>query len=148
MKNIILLLLILTLWSVLFAAGQPEILIFYKEKEPSQRVLARVDSVLNEFRDSCQIKYYNVMDEENKELAIELGLPQPHLPFAVVINGKFTAKIDDELISFVYFPLFMKGIGRHEGNWSMDYLMMVLENNELLYDKNILPSNKHNEDDE
>jgi len=39
----------------------------------------------------------------------------------------------------------MKGIGRHEGNWSMDDLDKVLKNNALLLDKNVLPESKHDE---
>ncbi len=140
MKNLFIVIVLSVLWNFLPADTQPEVLIFYKEKEPSQRVLARVDSVLDNYRNSYQIQYFNVMDEKNKILARELGLPQPHLPFAIVIDGKFTAKINSSLISFVHFPLFMKGIGRHEGNWSMDYLKMVLENNDLLHDENILPA--------
>lgn len=148
MKKFSIITITIILWSFLFANEKPELLIFYKEKEPSQRVLEKVDSVLNNFRDSYQIKYFNVMDEKNKTIANELGLPQPHLPFAVVINGKFTAKIDTSFISFVHFPLFMHGIGRHEGNWSIDYLRMVLEDNSLLHNKNILPESEHIEEDE
>jgi len=33
----------------------------------------------------------------------------------------------------------MKGIGRHEGNWSLDDLKRVLQDPSVLQEKNILP---------
>ena len=74
------------------------------------------------------------------DIITQFGLPSTHFPFSVVINGKFTANIDDKVVSFVHFPLFMKGIGRHEGNWSIADLEKVLYDNSLLLEENILPT--------
>ena len=66
-----------------------------------------------------------------------------------MINGIFTAEIDDKIVSFVHFPEFMKGIGRHEGNWSISDLEAVLKDNSLLTEKNILPElNEESEQEE
>ncbi len=139
MKIMSYILLLICLASILSASEKLSISVFYKEKKPSQQVLAKVDSLLNNYLDSYQVQYYNIEDTKNTAVINELGLPATHFPFAIVIDGKFTAEIEDKTISFIHFPLFMKGIGRHEGNWSLDDLQKVLENNKLLADENILP---------
>ena len=113
--------------------------IFYKDKKPSQKVLKKTNKLLEKFKDSYQINYYSIEDKKNTDIITKLGLPSTHFPFSVVINDKFTAKIDDKLVSFIHFPLFMKGIGRHEGNWSIADLEKVLNDNSLLIEKNTLP---------
>jgi hypothetical protein len=130
---------LLVLFCGLGATEKKVISVFYKDKKPSQQVLAQVDSLLCDFNELYQIQYFDIEAEENIEIIIEAGLPQTHFPFAIVIEGKFTATIENETISFIHFPLFMKGIGRHEGNWSLADLKKVLDNNELLSTENILP---------
>lgn len=118
---------------------KPTIKVFYKEREPSQKVLNRVNELLDRFRESYHIVYYNIDDKYNEDLIGELGLPDTHFPFAIAINGKYTANIDGKTVSFVHFPLFMHGIGRHEGNWSLSDVKKVLRDNSLLSENNILP---------
>ena len=113
--------------------------IFYKQMPPSLRVLERVDSVLAEFNDEYTVTYHVITDPASEVIIQRYNLPETHFPFAVVVNGKYTASIEEELINFVHFPLFMGGIGRHEGNWSMEALKLVLEDNSLLNDENTLP---------
>lgn len=112
--------------------------IFYKDKKPSQQVLEKINELLEQFKDSYQINYYLIEDQKNTVVITKFDLPLTHFPFAVVINGKFTAKIDDKVVSFVHFPLFMNGIGRHEGNWSIADFEKVLIDNSLLLEENIL----------
>lgn len=125
--------------SNLLAATKPAISIFYKDKPPSQKVLEKVNQLLEEFKDFYEVSYYNIDDPANSDLIAEFGLPSTHFPIAVVVNGKFTAKIDNKVISLIHFPLFMKGIGRHEGNWSIADLRKVMTDNSLLLEANILP---------
>ena len=126
--------------SINLSANDKKIIsIFYKDKKPSQQVLEQINKLLEQFKDSYQINYYLIEDQKNTDVITQFGLPSTHFPFSVVINGKFTAKIDDKLVSFVHFPLFMKGIGRHEGNWSIADLEKVLNDNSLLLEENILP---------
>ena len=113
--------------------------IFYKDKKPSQQVLEKINQLLEQFKDSYQINYYLIEDKKNTVVITKFGLPSTHFPFAVVISGKFTANIDDRVVSFVHFPLYMKGIGRHEGNWSIADIEKVLYDNSLLLEENILP---------
>jgi hypothetical protein len=113
--------------------------VFHKQMPPSQQTLARVDSVLAEFEDEYTITYHVITDSASEEIIQRYNLPETHFPFAVVVNGKYTATIDEELICFVHFPLFMEGIGRHQGNWSMETLRQVLEDNSLLNEQNSLP---------
>jgi len=113
--------------------------VFYKDRNPSQQVLEKINHVLEECKDTLQVTYYLIDDQSNSDVIADLGLPSTHFPVAVVINGKFTAKIDNKVISFVHFPLFMKGIGRHEGNWSIDDLKEVLNDSSLLVEDNVLP---------
>jgi len=122
----------------LSANDKAMISIFYKDKKPSQQVLEKINKLLEQFKDSYQINYYSIEDQKNTVIITKFGLPSTHFPFAVVINGKFTAKIDDKVVSFVHFPFFMKGIGRHEGNWSIADLEKVLIDNSLLLEENIL----------
>ena len=122
--------------------------VFYKDKKPSQQALEKINHVLEEFKDTLQVTYYLIEDQQNADLITELGLPSTHFPVAVVINGKFTAKIDDKVVSFVHFPLFMKGIERHEGNWSIADLKKVLNDSSLLLKDNILPTLAEESSDE
>ena len=123
----------------LSASDKVDISVFYKNKKPSQKVLEKTNKLLEQFKDSYQINYYLIEDPKNIDIITKLGLPSTHFPFSVVINGKFNAKIADKLVSFTHFPLFMKGIGRHEGNWSIADLEKVLNDNTLLLEKNTLP---------
>lgn len=140
MKIVSYILLLICIVSILNASEKSSITVFYKEKKPSQQVLAKVDSLLDNYQDSYQVQYYNIEDTTNTAIINKLGLPETHFPFAIVIDSKFTAAIEGETVSFVHFPLFMQGIGRHEGNWSLADLQKVLENNKLLIDENILPA--------
>ena len=139
MKSRLLIITILVMSSLLCASEKTIISVFYKEKKPSQQVLEKVNNLLKEFSNDYYINYYDIEDAKNSKVIKELGLPETHFPFAVVIGKKFTAKIDEQYVSFIHFPLFMKGIGRHEGNWSLEYLRLVLKDNSLLSNTNILP---------
>ena len=139
-KYILIIVIFMVILSNNLSANDKEIIsIFYKDKKPSQQVLEKTKKLLEQFKDSYQINYYLIEDQKNTDVITQFGLPSTHFPFSVVINGKFTAIIDDKLVSFVHFPLFMKGIGRHEGNWSIAELEKVLNDNSLLLDENILP---------
>ncbi len=113
--------------------------IFYKEMPPSLQTLEMVNTVLNEFADEYQIEYHLITDTASSEIIQQYNLPGTHFPFAITVNGKYCATINEETIYFVHFPVFMHGIGRHEGNWSMDHLKQVLADTSLLMDENILP---------
>ncbi len=120
MKIVLCIVLMLFIVSILDATDKLNVSVFYKERKPSQQVLVKVDSLLNNYLTLYHIKHYNIEEGNNTVIIKTLGLPETHFPFAVAIDGKFTAVIDERTVSFVHFPLFMKGIGRHEGNWSLD----------------------------
>jgi len=132
---------LVSLSSVLLAieTGKPVINVFYKNKGPSQNALVKINEALDRFRDLYDIRYHDIEDEANLELIHSFGLPSTHFPVAVVIDGKFTVQIGDRIASFVHFPDFMYGIGRHEGNWSISDLDAALQDNSLLLEENILP---------
>ena len=113
--------------------------IFYKEMPPSLQALEEVNNTLNDLGDNYQISYYLITDTASSQLIQSYSLPETHFPFAVVINGKYSATINNETIYFVHFPIFMHGIGRHEGNWSMEHLEQVLADTTLLINENTLP---------
>lgn len=144
--RLFILFLYVTLTVMLNASEKIKIEVFYKERKPSQQVLVKVDSLLTIYSDSYDINYYNIEDSNNLELIKEIGLPETHFPFAIAIDSKFTAEIDGTSISFVHFPEFMHGIGRHEGNWSLNDLRKVFENNRILKETSVLP--KLDEDNE
>ena len=138
---------ILFLLSILFSqeAKVNTIDVFHKDQPPSIKTLKKTKQVLESFKETYTINYHLITDPKNAEIIEQYDLPKTHFPFAIVINGKCTAEIDSSKIDFVHFPLFMKGIGRHEGNWSMKSLEMVLENNSLLIDENVLSELKGEE---
>ena len=140
MKILLVVLIFMIFSKNLLANDKTTISVFYKERKPSEKVLERINQLLEQFKESYQINYYLIEDQKNVEIITQFGLPSTHFPFSVVINGKFTAKINDKVVSFIHFPLFMKGIGRHEGNWSISDLEKVLNKNSLLLDENILPT--------
>ena len=120
-------------------SAKPIVNVFYKQKAPSLSTLEKVNEVLDGFRDVYDIRYYNIEDEANLELIESLGLPSTHFPFAVVIDGRFSIQTEHGVASFVHFPDFMGGIGRHEGNWTVTDLESALKDNSLLLEANILP---------
>ncbi len=150
MKSIIYAIFIIFIVSLLSCSQNKKnirIHVFYKNRTPSLKVLDAVKELLDGYNDNYEIIFLDIEDELNFDLISKFNLPETHLPFAVVIDGKYTAiNKDKELISFVHFPLFMKGIGRHEGNWSLDDLSNALNDNTLLLEQNILP--ELNEDEE
>lgn len=113
--------------------------VFYKNMPPSLETLDRVIEALEQYTELYEITYYHITDSTSIDLIRQYNLPDTHFPFAVVVNGRYSALIDGVKIDFVHFPLFMHGIGRHEGNWSIEYLELVLNDNSLLMDENILP---------
>lgn len=113
--------------------------VFYKEMPPSQQTLEMVNTVLTEFSDEYEIEYHLITDTSTSELIQQYNLPGTHFPFAITVNGKYSATINEETIYLVHFPLFMHGIGRHEGNWSMDHLKKILTDTSLLINENVLP---------
>lgn len=113
--------------------------VFHKEMPPSLQTLEVTNTVLAEFQDEYEIAYHLITDTASSELIQQYNLPGTHFPFAIAINGKYSATINGQTIHFVHFPLFMHEIGRHEGNWSMDHLEQVLTDRSLLIDENTLP---------
>jgi len=122
--------------------------VFYKNKSPSLQTLEKTNALLEKFKDKYTITHLVITDVKNKDRIKKYNLPVTHFPFAVVINGKYSAEIDKNKIDFVGFPLFMKGIGRHEGNWSLNILEKVLNDNALLLDHNSLPEPVHDGKDD
>lgn len=106
--------------------------IFYKDLPPSLETLAAVEVVLEEHAAGYTVSRHLITDPGSEELIALYGLPETHFPFAVVINGKVSAMLEGGRVDFVHFPHFMHGIGRHEGNWSLDQLEMVLDEPGLL----------------
>ena len=139
-KNILTIVFLMMILGVnLSANNKKNITVFYKDKAPSQKVLKRTNQLLNQFKKNYLINYFSIEDKKNLDIITKLGLPSTHFPFAIAIDGKYTAKIEGKVISFVHFPLFMKGIGRHEGNWSISDLEKVLNDNSFLSNENSLP---------
>ena len=136
---IILLVLIMSTTGFGQESKMPTIDIFFKNMGPSQQALTEINKVIEKYESTYTVSYYLITDPSNSEIINKYGLPSTHFPVAVVINGIFTAEIDGKTVSFVHFPEFMKGIGRHEGNWSISSLEIVLKDNSLLASKNILP---------
>jgi len=122
--------------------------VFHKNKEPSLQTLEKTNIVLDEYKDDYEISYYVITDSVNVDLIRKYNLPDTHFPFAIVINGSFSANINNEKIDFVHFPLFMHGIGRHEGNWSLNDLETVLKDNSILLDENVLSEAEYEERDD
>lgn len=106
--------------------------IFYKPFAPSQKTLKMIEQVLENYADSLVIKKYGILDPASMPVIKKYGLPETHFPFALILDGSFSAEIDGKKIDFVEFPLEMKGIGRHEGNWSIPHLKQVLIHPELM----------------
>lgn len=119
--------------------------VFYKERPPSLKTLERVKPVLEEHAGGCDVRYHVITESEAAGLIRKFGLPETHFPFAVVIDGIRSARIGGEVVHFVEFPLFMKGIGRHEGSWSLDHLRAVLGDPALLLEEN--PPLPHGDED-
>ena len=153
-KNVMNKLVLLSLLSLVLllipcrATSMDTIEVFHKNKEPSLQTLEKTDSVLNRYKDDYEIFYYVITDSVNVDLIRKYNLPDTHFPFAIVINGRYSADINNHKIDFVHFPLFMHGIGRHEGNWSLDDLEAVLKDNSILLDKNVLSEEEHEESDD
>lgn len=140
-QGIVVILFLVTALSSAFCAEVPAdtVEIFHKKMPPSLETLARTDSVLAQFGDEFVIIRHLITDSSTAGLIERYNLPSTHFPFAIVINGKCSATIGDEKIDFAHFPFFMHGIGRHEGNWSMKHLELVLKDIALLIDENVLP---------
>ncbi|MEW6712762.1 MAG: hypothetical protein AB1403_23295 [Candidatus Riflebacteria bacterium] len=137
MKNSIIFFLFLMFIAVALSAAEtkPIVEVFFKKKAPSQKTLAEVKKVFEKFSATHQIVYYDILDESSRVVHEKYRLVTAHFPFAVVVNGRIYAKIADKEVCFIDFPLFMKGIGRHEGNWSLDDLKKVLIDPGLMQEK-------------
>ena len=150
MKSIILLLFLSSLVLALISCNEDPmktIEVFHKNKKPSLNTLEKVNMVLDNYKDDYNISYHVITDSTTMNLINKYNLPDTNFPFAIVINGKFSATIGNKKIDFVHFPLFMHGIRRHEGNWSLDNLETVLKDYRLLINENILPDLEHDEGD-
>ena len=151
MKNTILIIEVLVISTLVLllipckAKSIDTIEVFHKKKEPSLQTLEKTNAVLDKYKGNHEIFYYVITDSVNVDLIRKYNLPDTHFPFAIVINGRFSADINNIKIDFVRFPLFMHGIGRHEGNWSLNDLEAVLKDKSMLLDKNVLSEEEHEE---
>jgi hypothetical protein len=141
----ILIVLFIVITACVGAVEKGDVTIFYKQKRPSLMVKAKIDTMLATYTDKYDVNYFNIEEEASQTKIHEYGLPETHFPFAILINGKYTAKIDDKEVAFVHFPRFMHGIGRHEADWTIADVEKVLNDNSLLAEKNILPEHDHSE---
>ncbi len=110
--------------------------VFYKEQPPSLQTHSVISEFLDDYTDQYVVEYRLITDPDQKQTIESLGLSTDHLPVAIAINGKTSAMIDEEVIVFTNFPDFMHHIGRHPGNWTLDHLQKVLDDNTLLLDEN------------
>ncbi len=110
--------------------------VFYKEQPPSLQTRSIIKDFLSDYEDSYAVEFRLITDPDQKQTIESLGLSTDHLPVAIAINGKTSAMIDGEEIVFVNFPDVMHHIGRHPGNWTLEHLQKVLNDNSLLLDEN------------
>lgn len=113
--------------------------VFYREKPPSLKTLRKIKEILNKYDREYNIRYLLTTDVNNTDIMKKYHLIDAHFPFAIVINGEYSAKIDDRIIYFIDFPILMAGIGRYEGNWTLSELDLVLKNKSLLFKENYTP---------
>lgn len=118
------------------------VLVFYKEQPPSLQTHSLISDFLKEYSDQYVVEYRLITDPDQKQTIESLGLSTDHLPVAIAINGKTSAMIDGEVIVFANFPDIMHHIGRHPGNWTLEHLQRVLDDNSLLLDDNPLIRNR------
>ncbi len=111
--------------------GERTVELFYKKMPPSLKTLGLAEAAL-EGRKGLNIIKRDILDPSSEPFREKYGLPREHFPFAAVIDGSFTAEIGGKTVDFVEFPLEMKGIGRHEGDWSMEQLRRVLDEPSLM----------------
>ena len=78
--------------------------VFHKNKEPSLQTLEKANAVLDKYKDNYEVFYYVITDSVNVDLIRKYNLPDTHFPFAIVINGSFSAEINNNKIDFVHFP--------------------------------------------
>ncbi len=147
--------LVLTIWALLFfsmsgfardafdeIAADQVIWVFFKEQPPSLQAHSVISEFLDDYTDQYVVEYRLITDPDQKQTIESLGLSTEHLPVAIAINGKTSAMIDGELIVFANFPDFMHHIGRHPGNWTLDHLQRVLDDNTLLLNENPVIRNR------
>lgn len=106
--------------------------IFYKKQKPSLEAYNKIKSFLEPFAGDCKIQYLLISEPDNKKLMKDLGFYPDHFPIGIAINGKTSANIDGDIITFANFPVFMHHIGRHPGNWTLNHLKKALKNPTLL----------------
>ncbi len=123
-------------------AADPVIWVFYKEQPPSLQTHSVISEFLDNYTDQYIVEYGLITDPDQKQIIESLGLSTDHLPVAIAINGKTSAMIDGEVVVFTNFPDFMHHIGRHPGNWTLDHLQRVLNDNTLLLDENPVIRNR------
>ena len=116
--------------------SRPLIQVFYKDKDPSLETLDAVEKFLEPWESAYEIRYLVITDSTNAGLMTKLGLPTEHFPFAVAVDGKTSAEIGGKTVVFAHFPDFMQHVGKHPGNWTLDHLNAVLEDNGLLLPEN------------
>jgi len=106
--------------------------IFYKPLPPSEKTTRMVEALLKEYGAALEVKKYDILAPASVPLLKKYGLPETHFPFALLIDGSYSARLDGQAVDFVEFPLEMKGIGRHEGDWSLPQLRRALDRPELM----------------
>ena len=138
---------VLLLAMIVLAAGclaqetsVPTIDVFFKNQPPSLRVLERVLPLVMEHAADYAVRLHCITSPESEQLIESYGLPGTHFPFAVVVDGRFSALLGGRQVDFVHFPAFMHGIGRHEGNWSLDDLRQMLAGAGQWRQENVLPT--------
>ncbi len=119
------------------AGDEPaEVMLIYKEKSPSLETRKAVKDFLSEYHSNIEVVEVLMTDPDNRGLMDSLRLPLEHFPFALAVNGKTSARIGQDTVIFAKFPDFMHHMQKHEGNWTLEHLELVLNDTSLLLEDN------------
>ena len=120
--------LIIFSWSGLtVAAAKPlRVEILYMNHGPLRPTIAKIKTLLNNYQKTIQASWYDVNQQSGHDFMQKHKL-NGHIPLLILVNGQSEFSIDGRKVIMQGFPTGASPFKQVEGNWSLNDLRILFD---------------------
>ena len=117
---------------ILFAASQTvygaatKVDILFMNHGPMRPTVAKIKTLLHEYGNTVQAGWYDVDQQAGKDFMHKNKI-NGHIPMLIRVNEQSEFTIEGRAVSFQGFPTGASPFKRVEGNWSLEDLKILLD---------------------
>ena len=109
------------------AAAKPaRVEILYMNHGPLRPTIKKIKTLLNDYQETIQAAWYDVNQQSGQNFMQEHKL-NGHIPLLILVNGRSDFSIDGRAVLLQGFPTGASPFKQVEGNWSLDDLRIILD---------------------